>query len=321
MSKSKYPVSHLLVDSLYVLVGALLMAFALKSFLVPNGFLDGGVTGLSLLLHESFHTSNLVLALLLIGTNLPFIIMGYFSISKTFVVKSTIAVILLALCFILIPFPQFLDPQHLAAAVQGGGHGEHHFQGAHLPQAFDRILVSIFGGFFLGLGIGLGMRGGCALDGIEVLALYTLRRSSLTISEIILGINAILFLFAATFVGFDVALYAILTYFIATRTIDYVIEGLEEFTGVTIISGKSEEIKRRLVHDLGRGITIYKGERGFMKESFEVHSEVDIVFTVITRLEVRRLRNLVHSIDPKAFVFTNTIKEAAGGVLKRTAHH
>jgi len=316
----KYPLPHVLVDSLYVSAGALLMAFALKSFLVPNGFLDGGVTGLSLLLHESFHTSNLTLALLLIGTNIPFIIMGYFSVSKTFVFKTIISVILLALCFTLIPFPQFLDPQHLAVAAHGG-HAEHAFQGAHLPQAFDRILLSIFGGFFLGLGIGLGMRGGCALDGIEVLALYTLKRSSFTISEIILGINAILFLFATVFVGFDVALYAILTYYIATRTIDYVIEGLEEFTGVTIISAHSEEIKRCLVQELGRGITIYKGERGFLKDSFEVSADVDIVFTVITRLEVRRLRNLVHTIDPRAFVFTHTIKEAAGGVLSRTAHH
>jgi uncharacterized membrane-anchored protein YitT (DUF2179 family) len=317
---NKYPLPHVLVDSLYVTAGAMLMAFALKSFLVPNGFLDGGVTGLSLLLHESFHTSNLTLALLLVGTNIPFILMGYFSVSKTFVIKTTISVILLALCFTLIPFPQFLDPQHLAAAAHGG-HNEHAFQGAHLPQAFDRIILSVFGGFFLGLGIGLGMRGGCALDGIEVLALYTLKRSSFTISEIILGINAILFLFATVVVGFDVALYAILTYYIATRTIDYVIEGLEEFTGVTIISAHSEELKRCLVQELGRGITIYKGERGFLKESFEVSADVDIVFTVITRLEVRRLRNLVHTIDPRAFVFTHTIKEAAGGVLSRSAHH
>jgi uncharacterized membrane-anchored protein YitT (DUF2179 family) len=317
---NKYPLPHMVVDSLYVTAGAMLMAFALKSFLVPNGFLDGGVTGLSLLLHHSFHTSDLALALLLVGTNIPFIIAGYFSVSKTFAMKTSISVVLLALCFILIPFPQFLDPQHLAQAIHGG-QAQHAFQGAYLPQAFDRILLSVFGGFFLGLGIGLGMRGGCSLDGIEVLALYTLKRSSFTISEIILGINAILFLFATVFVGFDVALYAILTYYIATRTIDYVIEGLEEFTGVTIISARSEEIKRCLVQELGRGITIYKGERGFLKDSFEVSADVDIVFTVITRLEVRRLRNLVHTLDPKAFVFTHTIKEAAGGVLSRTAHH
>jgi uncharacterized membrane-anchored protein YitT (DUF2179 family) len=183
------------------------------------------------------------------------------------------------------------------------------------------MLPPIFGGFFLGLGVGLGMRGGTSLDGIEVLALYTWKRSSLTMSEIIMGINIIIFLIAALFLhdGWLKALYAMLTYYVATRTIDYVVEGLEEYTGVTIISGKSEEIKEALVMQLGRGITIYKGERGFLKDSFDVSQPVDIVFTVITRLEVRRLRNAVHAIDQKAFVFTNTIKEAAGGVLKQ--HH
>lgn len=294
----KIRLSHTLVDSLYILFGALLMAFALKSFLVPNGFLDGGVTGLSLLIHEVFHTPEWSLGVILIIANIPFIIAGYFQVSRTFVWKTLASVVLLALFFTLIHFPEF-----------------------RMGKDYDRILLSVFGGFFLGLGIGLGMRGGCALDGIEVLALYTLKRSSLTISEIILAINTILFLLAAFVVSFDVALYAILTYYVATRTIAYVIEGLEEFTGVTIISGQSEEIKRRLVQDLGRGITIYKGERGFLKDSFHQSTDVDIVFTVITRLEVRRLRNLVHAIDPKAFVFTNTIKEAAGGVLKRTVHH
>ncbi|MEO6980623.1 MAG: YitT family protein, partial [Mucilaginibacter sp.] len=104
-------------------------------------------------------------------------------------------------------------------------------------------------------------------------------------------------------------------------TISFVIEGLEEYTGVTIISGQSEQIKRELVMTLGRGITIYKGERGFLKDSFDVSAPVDIIFTVVTRLEVRRLRNVVYEIDAKAFVFTSTIKEAAGGVLKKRARH
>jgi uncharacterized membrane-anchored protein YitT (DUF2179 family) len=169
----------------------------------------------------------------------------------------------------------------------------------------------------MGLGVGLSIRGGCALDGIEILALYTLKRSSFTISEIILGINIIIFLIAAFELGLPTALYSILTYYTASRTISFVIDGLEEYTAVNIISGQSEIIKEKLVMELGRGITIYKGERGFLKESFDVHQPVDIIFTVITRFEVRRLKNLVHSIDPKAFVFTNSIKEAAGGVLKK----
>jgi uncharacterized membrane-anchored protein YitT (DUF2179 family) len=148
-----------------------------------------------------------------------------------------------------------------------------------------------------------------------------LKRSSFTISEIILGLNVIVFIIAATQLGLETALYSMLTYFTASRTISYVIEGLEEYTGVTIISGKSDEIKKELVMTLGRGITVYKGERGYMKESFDVHHDCDILFTIVTRLEVRRLRNMVHSIDPKAFIFTNTIKEAAGGVLKHHRGH
>ena len=282
---------HSVQDVVYLVAGALITGFALKSFLVPNDFLDGGVTGVSLLLHELYHFN---LGIVIILANVPFIIVGAYQVNRKFALKTLACVVLLACCLEFIPY-------HMVTS--------------------DKLLVSIFGGFFLGLGLGLTMRGGCALDGLEVLALYTLKRSSFTISEIILGLNVVIFLLAAMYFGLEKALFAMLTYYIATRTIDYVIEGLEEYTGVTIISGKSEEIKEKLVLNLGRGITIYKGERGFMKDSYDVSQDVDIVFTVITRLEVRRLKNVVHVIDPKAFVFTHTIKEAAGGVLKRHAGH
>ncbi|PZR17735.1 MAG: hypothetical protein DI539_16890, partial [Flavobacterium psychrophilum] len=102
---------------------------------------------------------------------------------------------------------------------------------------------------------------------------------------------------------------------------DYVVEGVQEFTGITIISGKSEEIKRYLVMEMGKGITVYKGERGFMKDSFEVSTECDILYTVVTRLEVRRLKHAVQMIDEKAFIFSGSVKETAGGVLKKKAEH
>jgi uncharacterized membrane-anchored protein YitT (DUF2179 family) len=181
--------------------------------------------------------------------------------------------------------------------------------------------VSIFGGFFLGLGIGLTMRAGSAVDGIEVLALYTWRHTSFTISEIILALNFVIFGIAAFHFGKEVALYSMLTYFTASKTIDYVVEGIEAYTGVTIISGKSEIIKSRLVNELGRGITIYKGERGFLPGRFDVSSDVDIIFTVISRLELRKLKNLVSQIDPNAFVFASTIKEASGGIMKKRHIH
>ncbi|KAA8480196.1 uncharacterized membrane-anchored protein YitT (DUF2179 family) [Arcticibacter tournemirensis] len=280
-----------IADIVYTITGILFCGFALKSFLVPNQFFDGGVTGVSLLLHEIYHFN---IAYVIVIVNLPFILMGAYQVNKTFALKTLAAVIGLGICLLVVPFPQVTT---------------------------DKLLVSIFGGVFMGIGVGLAMRGGSALDGIEVLALYTGKRISFTISEIILGINIVIFLIAAFHLGLPTALYSILTYYTASRTINFVVEGLEEYTGVTIISGQSEEIKERLVMELGRGITVYKGERGFLKESFDISNPVDIVFTVVTRLEVSRLRNMVHEIDNKAFVFTSSIKEAAGGVLKRRARH
>lgn len=279
-------------DILYTVTGTLVSGFALKSFLIPNNFLDGGVTGVSLLIHDLY--GNIPIAWLIVLINIPFIIAGAYHVNRKFAIKTFACVLGMGICIALIPYPVITS---------------------------DKLLVSLFGGFFLGIGIGLAMRGGCALDGIEVLALYTLKRSSFTISEIILGLNVIIFLIAALKLGLETALYSMLTYYAASRTIDYVIEGLEEYTGVTIISGKSEIIKENLVMKMGKGITIYKGERGFMKDTFEHSEPCDIVFTVITRLEVRRLRNLVHSIDPNAFIITNTIKEVAGGVLKHHKGH
>ncbi len=285
-------IAHWLTDAAYTLTGILFCGFALKSFLIPNAFFDGGVTGMSLLIHELTHFNIAVVIVLL---NIPFIIMGAFQVNKAFAAKTLAAIIVLGLCLQFMPFPNDITK--------------------------DKLLVSIFGGVFMGIGVGLAIRGGCALDGIEVLALYTGKRISFTISEIILGINIVIFLIAAFELGLPTALYSIMTYYTASKTISFVIEGLEEYTGVTIISGQSEFVKERLVMELGRGITVYKGERGFLKESFDISQPVDIVFTVITRLEVRRLRNLVHEIDPKAFIFTSTIKEAAGGVLKKRARH
>ena len=183
------------------------------------------------------------------------------------------------------------------------------------------IIVAVFGGAFLGIGIGLVMRAGAALDGIEVLAFYTMKRTSFTITEIILGINIIIFSVAALKFGIETSLYSVLTYFAATKTIDYVVEGIQAYTGMTIISAKSEEIKHQLVNNLGRGITVYKGERGFLPGKFDVSADCDIIYTVVTRLEMRKLKNLIYEIDSEAFVFANTIKEASGGIIKSRVKH
>lgn len=290
-SEKKANAAEIIQDVLLNVAGVVMASFALKYFLVPNQFFDGGITGLSLLIHEIYHWD---LSLLIFVFNLPLILMAYFILGRNFALRILVSIILFGICLFLIP-------------------------GVALTK--DKLLIAVFGGIFLGLGIGLVMRAGAALDGIEVLALYTLKRTSFTITEIILALNVLIFSVAAFVFGIETSLYSILTYFAATRTIDYVVEGIQAYTGVTIISGKSEAIKYELVNNLGRGITVYKGERGFLPGHFEVSAEVDIIFTVITRMEMRKLKNLVYEVDPRAFVFANTIKEASGGILNRRHTH
>ncbi len=280
-------------DIFFILFGILLAGTAINFFLLPNQLIDGGITGIYLLIQGTHHVSSL----LIIPLNLPFIILSYFTVSKRFAIWTFICIVLLGFCLF------FLHNIHVNIFSN------------------DKLLMSVFGGVFLGIGIGLVMRAGAALDGLEVLALYTLKRTSFTITEIILGINIIIFSIAAYVFSIETALYSILTYFAATRCIDYVVEGIQAYTGVTIISGKSEVIKYQLVNNLGRGITIYKGERGFLPGKFEVSDDCDIIFTVINRLELRKLKNLVYKSDPRAFVFASTIKEASGGIIKRRHKH
>lgn len=274
-------------DSILILIGVLAAGFAMNGFLVPNHFFDGGITGISLLIHHVFHIN---LPLLTIVLNLPLIITSFFLVNRKFSYKTFICILLYALCLIYIPYPIITS---------------------------DKLLISIFGGFFLGLGGGLIIRAGCALDGMDILALYTGKKTSFTVTEITLAINIVIFCIAAFFFGIEAALYSILTFFTASKMLDYVAEGIEAYIGVTIVSGKSEIIKNRVVNELGRTITIYKGERGFMPGHTEIKNPCDIIFTVITRLELRKLKNLVEEIDPHAFVFANTIREASGGIIKR----
>ena len=278
-------------DFIFILAGVITAGFALKGFLIPNKFFDGGITGISLLLHELYHFN---IAYVIVLANIPFILLSYVGVNFKFAFKTFVCVLLLGICLLYFPYPIITT---------------------------DKFLISIFGGFFLGIGIGLTMRAGCALDGVEILALFTIKKTSFTITEIILAINVFIFAVAAFKFGMETALYSMITYFTASKTVDYVVEGIEAYTGVTIISGESDLMKERLVNQLGRGITVYKGERGFLPGNFHQSSNCDIIFTVVTRLEMRKLKNLVAETDPKAFVFANTIKEATGGILRRRAAH
>ncbi|POY37563.1 hypothetical protein C3K47_07300 [Solitalea longa] len=275
---------------LLIVLGVFSAAFGLKSFLIPNGFIDGGVTGISLLIN---HVTHIPFSILIFTLNIPFIIVGYKQIGKKFALLTFCAITGLALVVSTINFQVITS---------------------------DKLLISIFGGFFLGGGIGLAVRGGAVIDGTEILAVYITRKSALTIGDTILIINILIFTVAAFLLGIEAAMYSILTYLSASKTVDFIIQGIEEYTGVTIISIKSTEIKEAIINKLGRGVTIYKGERGFGSGVYQ-NKEIDIVFTVITRLEISKLRSEIEKIDPRAFVIMHSINETKGGIIKRRPLH
>lgn len=282
----KITFKRLLVDIFLLTMGVLSAGFGLRGFLLPNKFIDGGAVGISLLIAE---VTSLSLTVLLIIVNAPFIILGYKIISKSFAIKTAIAIAALAVVVAFIPYPQITQ---------------------------DKLLIAIFGGFFLGLGIGLAVRGGGVIDGTEVLAISLTRRLGLTVGDIILIINIIIFSVAAYVLSIETALYSILTYLAASKTVDFVIEGIEEYTGVTIISVKAAEIRKMIVDVLGRGVTTFKGEKGYGKSGHN-EGDIKIVYTVITRLEVSKLNAEIEKIDPNAFVIMSSIKDTRGGMIKK----
>ena len=158
------------------------------------------------------------------------------------------------------------------------------------------------------------------LDGTEIIAVYINKKSVFSIGDIILIINVAIFCFAAVILSVEAALYSILTYLSASKTVDFIIQGIEEYTGVTIVSSKSEKIRNAIITELGRGVTIYKGERGFGENDHE-DKKIDIIFTVVTRLEVSKVKDVIKQIDRKAFIVMNVITETSGGIIKRRPLH
>ena len=276
----------MLRDFLLMLLGVVSAGFGLRGFLIPNGLIDGGVMGISLLVNSM---TTIPLSLLIIVINLPFLFLGYRQISRGFALKSIIAIAILAVVVAFVPYPTVTD---------------------------DKILVAVFGGFFLGAGIGLMIRGGGVIDGTEVLAIYLSRKNSLTVGDFILLFNILIFSVAARLLSVEIALYSILTYLAASKTVDFILEGIEEFTGVTIISSRSRQIIDMVQNKLGRGLTVYSGRNGFGKSGAS-DQHIDIIFTVITRLEINRLTTEVERLDPTSFIFMQSIKDTRGGIVKK----
>jgi uncharacterized membrane-anchored protein YitT (DUF2179 family) len=275
----------------YTILGVISAVVALKGFMMPNHFLDGGVTGLSILAYEFTHIN---IGIFLIVFNRPFVYLGYKKVGATFAIRAAIAILLLAVLMTTVSIPVVTT---------------------------DKILIAVFGGFLIGLGVGLVIRGGSMIDGLEIIAEYTNEKSGFSTSEIILLINTFIFLTAAIGLGIEAAMYSILTYFTATRTSDYVVDGLEQYTALTVVSKEYEAIKSIIVNDFGKPITVYKGERGYLPGHFDENYDCDIVMTIATRLEIHRIQQAVVAQDPNAFVYVHSIKEVKGGIVKQVREH
>lgn len=286
----KLKLAQRLVDAAFIAAGVISASIGLKGFLLPNNFLDGGATGASLLIEI---LTKVDLSLIIVVINLPFILIGARQISVPFAIKSSLAILSLAALVHFLSFPAITA---------------------------DKLLIAVFGGFFLGAGIGCAIRGGAVIDGTEVLAIAISRKTSLTVGDFIALFNLVLFSFSAFFISIETAMYSMLTYLSASKTVDFIINGIEEYVGVTIISARSERIRVMIVNKLGRGVTVYKAEGGYGKTG-AVEGQSNILFCVVTRLEVTQLLTEVTKLDERAFVVQHTIKDTKGGMIKKRPLH
>ncbi|WP_375417567.1 YitT family protein [uncultured Hymenobacter sp.] len=280
----------LLLHGVLLLAGVFSAALGLKGFLLPNGFIDGGVTGISLLISQLTGAS---LSLLIVLINIPFVVLGYYQLGRKFALKTLLTILTLAVALLLVSFP---------------------------PLTQDKLLIAVFGGFFLGAGVGLAMRGGGVLDGTEILAVYLTRKLPASVGDIVLVINIIIFSAAAWLLSIETALYSILAYLAAAKTVDFILVGIEEYTGLTIISFHSPQIRRLITDQLRRGATVYECTQGFGTHGHQ-RLKVEAIFTVVTRLEVVGLTDEIHKIDPQAFVVMQSVSDMRGGLIKKRALH
>lgn len=268
-----------------ILIGIAIASIGLKAFLLPNGFLDGGVTGIAILISKKFEIS---ISLLLVLISIPFLILGLYKLSRLIIVKSVLSIAILAVLIGLETFPIITE---------------------------DKLLIAIFGGMFLGAGIGITIRNGAVLDGSEILGIYIFDRFGITIGKTILGFNIILFVITAWVLSVEVALYSILTYIVTAKFIDFFIEGFEDFIGITIVSSQSEAIENKLVNDLKVGITVYNAKSGFGSKG--KNDQQDVIQTVINRIHLRKIHRLINDIDSQAFIVEFDVNNVKGGALHR----
>ncbi|MBD2700467.1 YitT family protein [Spirosoma sp. BT702] len=281
---------RIIKDTIFIVAGVFSAGLGIKGFLTSSNFIDGGVTGISMLLANLF---KIPLPFWLLMINLPFIGLGYRQFGRQFALKSTLAIAGLSISLAVVPYPDVTP---------------------------DFLLTAVFGGFFIGAGIGLTIRGGAVLDGTEIAALLISRSNhTLKVSDVILGLNVAIFGAAAFFLGVGPALYSMITYFAASKTVDFVIHGIEEYTAILIISKNPEPIQKQIIEQ-GWGITILSGQGGYGKHGS--HQEIEsVLYTVITRLEISRMRSMVTELDPNAFIIQHSVDDVAGGKVKSLPMH
>ena len=275
-----------LKNALLIVLGIACAGMGLKGFLLSSRFIDGGVTGISMLLADIM---GMPLALFILVINLPFIVIGYRHIGSLFALRSALAIGGLSLCLALVKFPDVTP---------------------------DKLLTAVFGGFCIGAGIGLAIRGGAVLDGTEVAALLISKKSHLLkVGDVILLLNIVIFAVAAFFLGVELAMYSILTYIAASKTIDFLTHGIEEYNAVIITSEHSDAIRQAILGELNRGLTVYTGRGG--------HSGVDqdTLYCVVTRLEIGSIKTIALHIDPTAFIIVHPLADVEGGMVTKQGAH
>lgn len=281
------PVVRYVKKYIVLFIGSVIAAAGLEFFLIPNQMIDGGIVGISILLS---HITDISLSIFIVLLNLPFLYLGYMQIGKTFCISTLFSVVSLAYwVFIFHPIPELTH---------------------------DLFLSATFGGVLVGAGVGLIIRYGGSLDGTEIVAIILDRKSGFSVGEIVMFFNLFILGSAGLVFGWDKAMYSLVAYFVAFKVIDITIEGLDESKGVMIVSDNADDIAETLLARLGRGVTILHGQGGFSQEPKK------ILYSVVTRLEIAKLKAIIDDKDSNAFVTIHDVHDVIGGrVKKRAIHH
>lgn len=286
MYQKKAKIRREITRYVFLFIGSVMAAVGLEIFLIPNNVIDGGIVGISII---TSYLTKIPLSIFLVLFNIPFLIMGYKQIGKTFVFSSLFAIVSLSLWInVFHPIPGLTQ---------------------------DVLLASVFGGITLGLGVGLIIRNGGSLDGTEMVAIILNKRSTFSVGEMVMFFNIFILSSAGLVFGWDRAMYSLIAYFIAYKVIDIVIEGLDEAKAVFIVSDFTTEIANAIIARLGRGVTYLSGKGGFSND------DKTVIYSVVNRIEVSKLKSIIQDKDENAFVTITDVSDVMGGKHKKRSIH